>query len=121
KVSSYLEKLSEHSLTVWLGPYADYGQNPVDAVFEHSKRSMSKFNGRLIDIIDARMISLSDDHDYSYFRFSSLYQMPDSPFFSHCTLFKDSDHLSSCGETMVAKWIAERDKISEMEHVLKAK
>ncbi|WP_428688217.1 acyltransferase family protein [Roseibium sp.] len=120
KVAKYLELMSRHSPTIWLGPYTDYGQNPVDAVFERSKRNMSEFNKGLTDMIDARMISLSDDHDYSYFRFSSLYQMPDSPFFSHCTLFKDSDHLSSCGETMVAKWIAERDKISEMEHVLKA-
>ena len=32
--------------------------------------------------------------------------MPESPFFDRCVLFRDSDHLTSCGEEIVAEWIA---------------
>ncbi|GAB2209147.1 hypothetical protein ROS1_59660 [Roseibium sp. ROS1] len=40
--------------------------------------------------------------------------MPESPFFDRCVLFRDSDHLTSCGEKIVAEWIAANETLNAL-------
>lgn len=113
-VAKLMTDLSAYAKIVWLGPFPDYGHNPVEAVFDLSSRKMAKSVQEDLAPLDKAVLESSQRRSFRYVKFSDLYPMPESPFFDQCVMFRDSDHLTSCGEKMVAEWIAANETLNAL-------
>ncbi|MCX2722744.1 acyltransferase family protein [Roseibium salinum] len=115
KVMKLMSDLSAYAQTVWLGPFPNYGADPVRAVFDLSMRTMAKNQQERLFVLDNHVLEVSKRRNFFYARFADLYPVPESPFFDDCTMYKDADHFSSCGEGMVAAWIAKNGTLKALD------
>lgn len=114
KVAEFMADLSAYTKTVWLGPYPDFGHDPVKAVFDLPSRKMAQSAKEQLVLLDQAALESAQGRNFIYAKFADLYPMPDSPFFDRCVLFRDSDHLTSCGEKIVAEWIAANETLNAL-------
>ncbi|MGX1500836.1 peptidoglycan/LPS O-acetylase OafA/YrhL [Labrenzia sp. MBR-25] len=114
KVAEFMDDLSAYTKTVWLGPYPDFGHDPVKAVFDLPSRKMAQSAKEQLVLLDQAALESAQGRNFIYAKFADLYPMPDSPFFDRCVLFRDSDHLTSCGEKIVAEWIAATETLNAL-------
>lgn len=100
----YLDRLAEFVPTVWLGPFAearvDIAQPPSDGLLRMNPVSLKAFAE-----LDAALRSATDERE-SHWRYLSMLEVtPMNEDFlvqGECLTFKDRDHLSPCGEQLVA-------------------
>jgi peptidoglycan/LPS O-acetylase OafA/YrhL len=114
KVAAFMADLSAYTKTVWLGPYADFGHDPVNAVFDLPSRKMAKSAKEKLALLDQAALESAQGRNFIYTKFADIYPMPESPFFANCIMFRDADHLSSCGEKIVAEWISANETLNAL-------
>ncbi len=104
----YLDRLAEFVPTVWLGPFAearvDLARPPTDGLLRMNPVSLTAFAE-----LDAALQSATDERKARWRYLSMLKVAPmDGDFLvqGECLTFKDRDHLSPCGEKLVAAPLA---------------
>jgi len=113
-VAELMADLSAYTKTVWLGPFPDFGHDPVEAVFDLPSRKMAKPAQENLALLDRAALESAQGRNFLYVKFADLYPMPESPFFDRCVMFRDSDHFTSCGEKIIADWIAENETLNAL-------
>jgi len=100
----YLDSLAEFVPTVWLGPFAearvDLARPPADGLLRMNPVSLGAFAE-----LDAALRSVATEREARWRYLSMLEVAPmDEDFLvqGDCLTFRDRDHLSPCGERLVA-------------------
>ena len=110
-VAAYLRDISKFTHTIWLGSYPEYGKDPLDAVFTKQLDRSVPIEEK-ISIVDREANFLLKNTNVRYVEFGNFYAVPKLPFVGRCSLYRDVDHLSPCGEALAAKWVVENDTLS---------
>ena len=115
---AYLAALSDKSgiETIWLGLFPEYRREPSLAAFSENHllmhpRSVAIFD-RLNSFLDTRFETVDT---FEYVAFRRMFQVPDIVDTGDCFLFRDKDHFSTCGETMIGQTDAVRRLLSEID------
>ncbi len=109
KIQSYLDDLSAYTRVFWLGPFVE-ARVPLNDVRKFPDGF--KLNKEALDLFqkldnDLRVKFQIADTKFKYIPFSDIMKIDREFLFADgCWAYKDRDHLSRCGESVVAKRIA---------------
>ncbi|MDN3719323.1 hypothetical protein QW131_09120 [Roseibium salinum] len=76
KVMKLMSDLSAYAQTVWLGPFPNYGADPVRAVFDLSMRTMAKNQQERLFVLDNHVLEVSKRRNF--------FSTPGSLIFTQC-------------------------------------
>ncbi|MEE4015935.1 hypothetical protein V1T76_28015 [Roseibium sp. FZY0029] len=75
---------------------------------------MAKSAKEQLVLLDQAALESEQGRKLIYTKIADLYPVPESPFFDRCVLFRDFDHLTSCGEKIVAEWIVANEMLNAL-------
>ena len=102
-VALYLEKLSQlGGSVVWLGPFTEYRVNA--SLRPTYIKKFLDINFKVFSTIEDKILSTLDKEiSFKYVGFNKFFQITDQVVFDGCLIWRDGDHLSSCGEKHIAE------------------
>ena len=102
KVISYLENLIDLGLEVkWLGHFAEYRIDPLMSISRIDL--IPEKNFKIFNELDSSVKSIVSERNFkNYTQFASFYTIQPRVLYDECLLWRDPDHFSSCGESIIA-------------------
>jgi len=104
KVFTHLNALSENAerTVVWLGPFPEVRNKNLISWNKFSKHYFEEFN-TVASMLSKRFVNVRYVPFQQVFKFD-FYN--NSPLYDDCLIYQDSNHLSDCGEKLIARSIA---------------
>nr|WP_167591578.1 acyltransferase family protein [Jiella endophytica] len=104
--AAYLEQLSaEHNQRlVWVGPFPEFRRRPLAVAFLGEPLTINPASPRIFFEIERMVRQIASSYPgIQYVPFSSVFAIPQDPIEGNCFIYMDGDHLSRCGEGIIAR------------------
>ena len=91
--------------TVWIGPFYEPRKNIVRSILKNNLNfSLSPIMIDRFDELDSEIEQIAQSKDTQYLKFNEIYKIKESDVFvGECLIWRDTDHLSLCGENIISK------------------
>lgn len=105
-VLAYLDNLAiKHKVKVtWIGPFTEYRNRPLAVIGKASAREVNPISVTIFADLNLVMQDATRHSSHIQFSgFSKIFHEPLAAFDSDCFMFRDADHYSRCGESVIAE------------------
>ena len=88
----------------WIGPFLEYRFDPLKSVFWDEAKILHPNSLNIFSDLEKNLINYTQNlNSINYVSFSNLINLPNELIINNCSLWRNEDHLSSCGEEILSK------------------
>ncbi|NDW03283.1 acyltransferase family protein [Jiella pacifica] len=89
---------------LWVGPFTEYRRDPLTEAFRGGSLMLNPTSERIFEKLDPVVADIAEKFGrIDYVPFSHLFEVPTDLVEGECFLFRDADHFSRCGESVIAR------------------
>jgi peptidoglycan/LPS O-acetylase OafA/YrhL len=104
-----INELSQYRKTfdkkiIWIGPFIEYRFDPIKSIFWDDAKRIHPNSKEIFFDLESKLIDYTKNiESINYLSFSNLINFPNNLFVDNCAVWRNEDHLSSCGEQLLSK------------------